>query len=248
VESDRHAAFPKPHRLCKVGGMKYPALLLALVATPAFANQKSVTITNFDRVRIEGAFNVEIVTGQGPSARISGSEQAIERTTIQNQGTMLIVKTSPGAWGGWPGENVGPATIRLTTADLRTAGSSGASSVKIDHMRGASVVVAQDGSGLLTVGSIEADTLDIGMAGAGNLTVAGKGAETHIAVRGAGVLDATALAVSDLRLTSDGSAVVKVAAKRSANIVAIGTGSVTVIGKPACTVVNKGSGSVRCGH
>jgi hypothetical protein len=228
--------------------MKYLTLLLALVATPAFANQRSVTVTNFDRVRIEGVFTVEIVTGHAPSARISGSEQAIERTTILNQGDMLVIKTSQNSWGGWQGENVGPATIRLTTSELRSIGSSGASSVKIDHMRGASVSVAQDGSGALMVASVEADTLDIGMAGAGSLTVAGKGAETHIGVRGAGILDASALATSDLRLNSDGSAVVKVAAKRSANIVATGTGSVVVSGNPACTVVNKGSGSVSCGH
>jgi hypothetical protein len=228
--------------------MKYLALLVTLVATPALANERSLTVTNFDRVRIEGTFIVEIVTGHGPSARISGSEQAIERTSVQNQGQMLLIKTRPSAWGGWQGENPGPATIRLTTSELRTAGSSGASSVKIDHMRGASVNVGQDGSGSLTVGSVEADTLDIGMSGAGSLTIAGKGAETHIAVRGAGLLDASALAVSDLRLTSDGSAVVKAAARRSANIVANGTGSVAVTGKPACTIVNKGSGSVSCGH
>jgi hypothetical protein len=236
--------------------MKYLALLLALpitlpvtlIATPAFAKERSVTVTAFNRVRIEGAFVVEIVTGHGASARISGSEQAIERTSIQNQGEMLIIKASHNAWGGWQDEDVGPATIRLTTAELRTIGSSGASTVKIDHMRGASVTIAQDGSGSLSIGSVEADTLDIGMAGAGSLTIAGKGAETHIAVRGAGILDASALAVSDLRLSSDGSAVVKVAAKRSANIVATGTGTVTVAGKPACTVVNKGSGSVSCGH
>jgi hypothetical protein len=228
--------------------MKYLSLLLALIATPAFAKERSMTVTEFNRVRIEGTFIVEIVTGRGASARISGSEQAIERTSVRNQGEMLIIKASPSAWGGWQGENVGPATIRLTTAELRTAGSSGASTVRIDHMRGASVIVAQDGSGSLTIASVEADTLDIGMAGAGSLTIAGNGAETHIAVRGAGILDASALVVSDLRLSSDGSAVVKVAARRSATIAATGTGSVTVAGKAACTVINKGSGSVSCGH
>lgn len=232
--------------------MRYPALLIALplvlTATPALAKERSVTITEFNRIRIEGAFIVEIVTGRGVSARVSGSEQAIERTSVLNQGEMLVIKPSRNAWGGWQGEDAGVATIRLTTSELRTAGSSGASTVKIDHMRGASVSIAQDGSGSLNVASVEADTLDIGMAGAGSLTVAGKGAQTHIAVKGAGILDASGLAISDLRLSSDGSAVVKVAAKRSANVVATGTGSVTVAGKPACIVVNKGSGSVSCGR
>jgi hypothetical protein len=232
--------------------MRYLALLVALplasTATPALAKERSVTITEFNRIRIEGTFNVEVVTGRGVSARISGSEQAIERTSVQNQGEMLVIKPSHNAWGGWRGEDAGVATIRLTTAALRTAGSSGASTVKIDHMRGASVIIAQDGSGSLTVASVQADTLDIGMAGAGSLTVAGKGAQTHIAVKGAGILDASGLAISDLRMSSDGSAVVKVAVKRSANVVATGTGSVIVAGKPACTVVNKGSGSVSCGR
>jgi hypothetical protein len=232
--------------------MKYTALLivlpLVLVATPALAKERSVTITEFNRIRIEGTFIVEVVTGRGVSARISGSEQAIERTSVQNQGEILVIKPSRSAWGGWQSDDAGPATIRLTTSELRAAGSSGASTVKIDRLRGASVVIAQDGSGSLNVASVEADTLDMGLAGAGTLTVAGKGAQTRIAVRGAGIVDASSLAISDLRLSVDGSAVVKVSATRSANVLASGTGTVTVAGKPACTVVNKGSGSVSCGR
>ncbi|WP_293882463.1 DUF2807 domain-containing protein [Sphingomonas sp.] len=221
--------------------------MIALVATPAVARTRSLTITQFDRVRIEGTFIIEIVTGRGPSAQISGTEQAIERTSVQAQGQMLVIKAARNAWGGWQGENPGPATIRLTTAELRSIGSSGASTVRVDHMRGPTVNIAQDGSGALVVASVEADTLDIGMAGAGVLTITGQAAQAHAAIRGAGVFDASALAISDLRLTSDGSAVVKAAARRSANVVANGTGTVTISGRPACTVVSRGSGSVICG-
>lgn len=234
---------------CKVSAMKYIALLLALVTTPALANEKSLTITQFDRVRIEGNFLVEIVTGRGPSARISGSEKAIDRTTVLSQGQTLFVRANHNVWGSEKdNDNVGPVTIRLTTAELRSASSSGSSVVKVDRMRGASVNVAQEGSGSLTIGSMEADTLDIGVVGAGNLTVSGKAAQFHAGVRGAATLDASLLAVSDLKLVTDGAAVVRTTARRSANINASGSGSITVSGKPACTVVNKGSGSVVCGH
>ncbi|CAN5172824.1 hypothetical protein BH09PSE3_BH09PSE3_17250 [soil metagenome] len=227
--------------------MRNLALLLALLPAPALASQRSLTVTEFNRIRIEGTFNIEIVTGHGPSARVTGSEQAVERTDIKNQGQMLIVRSSASSWGGMPGDNPGVATIRLTTSELRTVGSSGASTVKINHMQGQSVSVGQDGSGAVNVGSVTADTLDLAMAGAGSLTVAGKAAQVHVAVRGAGTFDASALATTDLRLTLEGSATVKVAAGRSANIVANGTGSVVVAGTPACTVVNRGSGSVACG-
>jgi hypothetical protein len=54
--------------------MKYPVpftlLFLGLGAAPALANERSFTITQFDRIRIEGAFTVEVVTGHGPSARV----------------------------------------------------------------------------------------------------------------------------------------------------------------------------------
>ncbi|MDB5713012.1 MAG: hypothetical protein JWO15_409 [Sphingomonadales bacterium] len=229
--------------------MKYLAMLLALVATPALANEKSLTITQFDRVRIEGNFLVEIVTGRGPSARISGSEKAIDRTTVLSQGQTLFVRANHNVWGSeQDGDNVGPITIRLTTAELRSASSSGSSVVKIDRMRGASVNVAQEGSGSLTIGSMEADTLDIGVVGAGNLTITGKAAQLHAGVRGAATLDASLLAVSDLKLVTDGAAVVRATARRSANINASGSGSIVISGRPACTVVNKGSGSVVCGH
>lgn len=230
--------------------MKTIALLLALIATPALANERSLTVTQFDRVRIEGNFVVELVTGRGPSAKMFGSEQAIERTSILPQGQTLIIRANHSAWGGSTkdDDNVGPTTIRLTTAELRAASSSGSSVVRIDRMRGPSVNVVQEGSGTLTIGSVETDTLDIGMAGAGSLTIAGKAAQARIAVRGAGVMDASALAISDLKLASDGAAVVKATAKRSASITTTGSGSIVVSGKLACTVVNKGSGSVVCGH
>lgn len=228
--------------------MKHLALLVALLPTSAFASQRSPTVTGFDRVRIEGVFNVEIVTGRGPSARISGSEQAVERVSIQNQGQMLVIRSSANGWGGMPGDNPGPVTIRLTTSELRTIASSGASAVTIDRMRGQSVSIGQDGSGSLTVGLVEADTLDMAMAGAGIIKVSGKAAQAHAAIRGSGSFDAGALATSDLRLTSEGSAMAKVAARRSANITVTGTGSVIVAGTPACTVVNRGSGSVTCGR
>ena len=227
--------------------MRYFLILAALAAQPALANDRTLTVTSFDRIRVEGSFQVEVVTGKGPSARITGSEQAIERTRVETQGQTVVIRNNTSAWGGWQGADAGPVVIRLTTPGLRAAFLSGASAVKIDRMRAPAVTVSMDGSGTLAIGSIDADSLDIGLAGAGTMKVAGKIAQARVTVRGSGIFDASALATTDLKLTADGSAEVKIAASRTANVVETGSGSVTVTGSPACTVQNRASGSVRCG-
>ncbi len=227
--------------------MRSLLFILALIAQPALARDRTITITSFDRIRVEGAMQVEVVTGRGPSARISGSDQAIERTIVVNQGQTLIVKPNPNAWGGWDGADAGPVIVRLTTPSLRSAALTGSGAVRIDAMRNAAVGVALEGSGTLDVAAIDTDALDVGIAGAGTMTLAGRAAGGRIAVRGTSNLRGDKLLIRDARVVAEGAGDVTVEAGRTADVKAIGPGRVTILGKPACTVLNRGNGAVNCG-
>ncbi len=227
--------------------MKKLLIPLALIATPAAAVDRTLSITDFDSIRVDGGYAVEVATGRAPSRKLSGSEQAIERVDIRVESRRLVVRPSASNWGGYPGAEPGTVTIRLTTPGLLIAGTTGASSLVVDKMRGTALRVAVEGSGAVTIGAIEADRLDIGVSGAGTLRVAGKGAQVSAVLRGSGGIDASKLVAADATVGLDGTGDLTIGASRSANVNATGGGRVTVLGKPACTVKNQGTATVVCG-
>jgi hypothetical protein len=89
--------------------------------------------------------------------------------------------------------------------------------------------------------------MDVGAVGSGILTLAGTVATLNATVRGAGTFDGAKLAVSDLKLTSESAGAMTLSVKRAANVNMSGNGTVTILGSPACTVKNVGSGTVSCG-
>lgn len=220
---------------------------LALVSTPALARDRGVTVTSFDRIRIEGPFIVEIMTNKGPSARVSGSEAAIERVSVTNQGQVLIVRPNRNAWGGYDGADPGPVTVRLTTPSLRAVAVTGAASVRVDAMRNARIAIALEGGGTLSVDAIETDALDVGLAGAGQMTLSGRAAGGRFAVRGTANLVADKLTVRDAKIVAEGAGNIALTAVRTADVMTSGAGNVTISGTPACTLSRRGSGTLLCG-
>jgi hypothetical protein len=83
--------------------------------------------------------------------------------------------------------------------------------------------------------------------GAGQLFVSGKAQSTVMRLSGSGSIDARGLAAADLDLMAEGIGTLQAQADRAARIVAIGAASVSVDGRPACTVRHVGSGTVVCG-
>jgi len=221
---------------------------LVLAAGPVGAAERGVTITEFDRIRVEGSFLVDVKTGRGPSARLSGSPAALETVSIQVQGRTLVVRRRQSTWGGYPGADTGPVSVRVTTPVLQSAALTGSGVVRVDRVVGQRVELIVDGSGRVSVDSIVADRASLVVSGSGTMTGSGKVAQLEAQVRGAGSLDTADLDVADLRLTQQGSGSVTMRARRSATINAFGSGTVNVDGTPACTVKNSGSGSVVCGQ
>ena len=222
------------------------ALILAL-ATPALAGGRGYTVTDFDRIQVEGPFEVLVRTGKGPSARATGSVEALEGVTIEVQGRTLKVRPNRSAWGGYPGNGSRAVVVELTTHDLRGASLSGSGSLSIDKARGMRLDLTLSGSGRLSVDRVEADSLVTGLLGAGKMNIGGKVKVLKATVQGSGDFDASGLAVEDAELKADTSGAIALNAGRTSNVVSTGAGDTVVTGKAACTVKALGSGQVRCG-
>lgn len=225
------------------------ALALALaLAAPAAAAERHYTVTDFDRVVIEGPFTVRLSTGRTSSAAATGSAQALERVSVEVQGRTLRVRPNRSAWGGYPGAAVGPVTIALATRELRAATVNGSASLAIDGASGLRLELAVEGSGRIGATGVSADNLIVGLLGSGRIQLAGTARQLRASVHGSADLDAAALTAQGANIVTDSAGRIAVAVEREATVTASGTGEVEIIGAPACTVRGLAAGQVRCGR
>lgn len=219
---------------------------LAAAAPPAAAAERRYSVTDFDRVQIDGPYQVTLMTGLTSAARAEGSQEALERISVDVQGGTLRVRRNRSAWGGYPGEGPGPVRIALTTRDLRTAAVVGSGTLEIDRARGLRVDLSVSGSGRLNVANVDADNLVVGLLGGGRISLAGRARQLKATIQGSGDLAASGLSADDAQINADTAGNVAVAVARTVKVTATGPGDVEILGTPSCNVEAKGSGSVRC--
>ena len=221
--------------------------LAAALAAPAAAAEQRYSLTDFDRIQVEGPYQVTLVTGLPTTARATGSTQAIERVTVEVQGRTLRIHPNRSAWGGYPGAPVGLVRIAAATHDLASAAVAGSGSLNIDKVRGPRLDLNLVGNGRLSVGRIDADTLNVAMFGSGEMRLAGKVKQMRATVQGTGDLKAADLSADDAQLNAETAGSVALAVTRSVHGASSGAGDVVIGGRPACAIDNKGAGQVRCG-
>jgi hypothetical protein len=222
------------------------AAFSVVAISPASAAERRYSVTDFDRIQIDGPYQVTVATGVASSARSSGSRQAIDRVTIEVQGSTLRVRPNPSAWGGYPGEVDAPLSIRLTTRTLRAARVNGSGSLAIDEVKGLKFDTGVSGSGQLSIAAAEADSLSLNLVGSGTIKVGGKVKTVRAELHGSGNLEGEGLTASDAQIFADTAGTIKLGVLRSAAITASGSGEVEVIGTTACTVKQLGTGRAHC--
>jgi hypothetical protein len=221
-------------------------LLLATAAAPAPAD-RTVMLTGFDRIRVDGPFAVALTSGTRASARIGGGPRAAERVSVRVEGTTLIVSADVSAWGGWPGEEGAMPAVTVTAPpEFRSATVRGGGQLSIDRLRGQRIELALSGSGTLSVGELAADQLAVSLSGAGRMALGGKAARARFQTLGTGTIEAAGLTVDDLTVSAESQGDSSFTARRTATIASTAIGAVTVAGDAVCRVASR-SGPVRCG-
>ena len=222
--------------------------LLALASLPAVAAaptaKRNYSVTGFDRIRVDGPYQVKLRTNVSPYARASGSTASLDGISVQVQGRTLVVRSSGNGWGGYPGEGRGPVAIEVGTHELASAYVNGAGSLDIDKVRGLSFSVDVNGPGVAQIGQAEIDQLRVGLTGAGTARLAGKAKKLTAVLRGTSSFEAEGLNVTDAVIGAEGPSVVRTSVSNSAKVDASGLASVTMTGAPACTVRAQGSANV----
>ena len=221
------------------------ALLLSGAATAA---EKRYGLTSFEAIEVGADVDVEVVTRAPVSAVATGSTDALDRLTLETRDGRLVIGEKKYAGDENRRTSPGPVTIRVNAANLRAATLAGAGALRIDRLRGARVTIGLRGPGRVSVDAIDADRLSVAMIGNGTMTLAGKAKQGQMTLSGAGVVDAGKLTVDDLVSDSEGAGDHILNAIRTAAVTTRGVGKTVVLGRPACTVRNLGSGTVSCGQ
>ena len=234
--------------IARAGRFGAAAVLAICCTPPAAAAERTVGLTSFDRVRLEGPFAVEIRTGRTPGGRLSGDPAALDRIDLSVTGTTLIIRSDANGWGERPNAAAKtPTSIVLTTPALSAAILSGGGVLAIDTMKAARVDLTLNGTGTLSIGRLETANLSATLVGAGTLTLSGRADKARLVSSGAGTVAAGALVVGDLLVLQQGTGAMSVAARYTADITNAGLGSVAVSGRPRCIVRRAAVGPVDCG-
>ena len=216
----------------------------ALLPLPAASATRGYTITSFDAIRVDAPMEVIVTTGAGASAKADGDQSLLERLRIDVSGRLLTVRMDRAQ----PGEKSGGrATVRLSTGSLERLVLTGGGSVSVSRMKGLRGEIVLGGNGDVSVAAVDVDQLNLGVAGAGRATLAGRAAVATVRVNGPGAVAAEGLRVRQATVGNDGPGNIALTAEVTAKISASGSGDVTIVGKAACQVENRGTGRISCG-
>jgi hypothetical protein len=224
---------------------RLPLFLFALAASAsAPAATRNFGINSFDKIRVDGPFKVQVKTGIAPYAKASGSTEALDRVAIDVQGRTLVVHPNRSSWGGYPGKDSGPVEIHIGTHELTAAWLNGSGGLEIDKVRGLTFGLSAQGSGAVSIGKVEVDQLNIGLAGNASATVSGKAGKLTAVIRGISSLDAATLVTKNASIGAEGAATVKANILNEAKLNGSGPATIALTGGPACTARVSGSVTV----
>jgi len=224
------------------------ALLLLLLPSAAFAEERRVGLGSFERVRINGAFEVTITTGASPGASVTGDRGAIADIDLHSEGSTLTVRrTTAGRWGEQTRAVGAPVRIVLTTPALSGVAVAGGSRVRVTRLAAPRVDLSAAGNGAIEVGAVQADQFTVQLVGEGKVTVAGRAGVARLNATGAGAIDAAGLEAGELTVRLDGLGTIAARARYTAQVTSSGLGTVTVAGRPKCRVTAAAGAPVTCG-
>jgi len=225
------------------------AAVLLLIPAAASAEERRVGIGSFDKVRINGAFEVTITTGASAGATVIADRAAIADIDLHSEGSTLTVRRN--TTGRWSEQvqiaGATPVRIVLTTPSLSAVSVIGGSRVAVSRLTGTRVDLAATGAGAITAAAVQTDQLNVQLIGEGKIAVAGRVAAARLLVNGAGTIDAAGVDAGDLIVHLDGLGTVAGRARYTAQVSSTGLGSVSVAGRPKCRVTAGAGAPVTCG-
>ena len=217
----------------------------AAAVSPAWAAERSFTVTSFEEIEVAGPFDVVVNVGKGQSVRAVGDADDLDRLKVEVSGRELRIGSKERRWTDWSRSE--PIKIWITVPALRAASIAGSGDMQIDRVKGDSFAASIAGSGDLTVATLSTTNANFSVAGSGDLTASGSCRAAKVSIAGSGDVNIGGLRCQSLNASIAGSGAINANATEAAKLSVMGSGDITVSGGAKCDVSKMGSGSVRCG-
>jgi len=225
-------------------------ILALLAAAPAVAEDRHYPLTDFDRVIIEGPYVIHIVAGRPTAVTASGSRQALDLLTLDQQGQLLRIRrnrtASAGSASALSPAPAGIIRIEINARTLRSVRIIGPTQVTVEGARGLNLELSVEGSGTITATGVDADNLSLALIGAGNLAVAGTTRALTGNFQGTGEIRAADLRASRATIVSTNGGAIALRVDGPAAVTSNGLGPIRVFGHPDCTVRGYTPDAVTC--
>lgn len=163
-------------------------------------------VAGFDRLAVDGAFDVEVSCGSGPSLEIEADDNLLPLIRAEVEGGRLRIRGERGM------STKAMPRVRLSVPDLKEVEAGGASDFDL--------------------AGVSNEALKISVPGATRLRASGETGRLEVTVNGAALVDATGLRARQVRAECNGAGSISVHATEALDAVVNGVGTINYSGDP----------------
>jgi len=193
----------------------------------------------FSEVISSGSFSVKIIPSAETRIEVKGESNILPHLVTFSNGTTLTIEYS----NGFNIHEHYPVEVFVYTPVLQTVKLSGSGMVECGRFSAVNVHLNISGSGSITA-DFNAEKLDAGISGSGNMTLSGITTSTSFNISGSGSINAQLLGQEHCIAVTSGSGNIISNVTKTLNATVSGSGNIYYLGNPEITTHVTGSGNV----
>jgi Putative auto-transporter adhesin, head GIN domain len=215
---------------------------LLIAGRSVVLEDRTFTVSNFDRLDLGSAFTINVRQATGFSVRVSGRPEDIKDLEARVSGGTLKVENKDRNW--WQNRNRQEVKVEITMPSLRGAEFSGASTVVVSGFRNQNQLdLDLSGASKLTM-AIDADNLNLELSGASTARLSGRADQIKGEVSGASTVKAEELVSKTAQVEANGASTASFYVTTSMTAEASGASSIRYKGNASLTKQTSGASSV----
>ncbi len=217
-----------------------PNIQLEIISGNGTTSQEARQVTDFIKVKLNGAGSLIITQGDTENLEIQGEENLLQFITTEVVNKELVIETKK----GYAINPTKELTYHLMVKDIHAIELNGLGDIHMDNFHTSELTILINGSGNANIANLKADSLTVAIAGLGDVNVSGEVNSQNVSIGGTGSYKAKELAskIADINISGLGSAGVQV--KDSLRATISGGGSIDYLGNPLVEKKVEGLGSI----
>lgn len=241
-----------------LGAIVMAAILMTISGTEAMRSWGGITwgswlpseeertetrvVSDFTKVTFSGPGTLTIIQGDHESLMIKGSSSYLDTIKTEVSNNRLSIKPRATFWFPWM---MNPdAMFTLTVKNLDDIKIAGSGKIRSDALTSDTLELGIAGSGDIRMG-VSTTMADVHISGSGTVVLTGTIDEQRLAIDGSGSIDTRGATSKKASVDISGSGDTTVAASDSLSIKISGSGNVSYVGTPSLSQSISGSGKIR---